>query len=139
VGNIERFRVLIVEDDKDSAITLAALLHAVGHTVEVVLTATDAILRLHTFAPHIVLLDIAMPVINGYELARAIRAEPGFQSIPLVVLSGCGDDAHKLQSVAEGISHHLVKPVPFEELQRVLAVELAGPLLSRLARRIRGG
>jgi CheY-like chemotaxis protein len=119
-------RVLIVEDDKDSATALAALLHAIGYAVEVVLTATDAILRLHTFTPHVVLLDIAMPVMNGYELARAIRAEPGFESIPLVVLSGHGDDAHRRQSTDQGISHHLVKPVAFEDLQRVLAVELVG-------------
>jgi two-component system CheB/CheR fusion protein len=124
MDKIRPFRVLIVEDDRDSAITLAALLRAIGYAVEVVLTAPDTILCIHTFAPHVVLLDIAMPVINGYELAKAIRAEPGFESVPLIVLSGYGDDAHKQQSIAAGINHHLVKPVEFSELETLLADEL---------------
>jgi two-component system CheB/CheR fusion protein len=127
VDNTDQFRVLIVEDDNDSANILACLLQAHDYAAEAVVEGTQAISRLLAFVPHIVLLDIAMPRINGYELAKKIRQQPGFESIPIIAISGYGDNAHKQRSIEAGINYHLLKPVAFDTLKELLGCELTRP------------
>ena len=74
-----------------------------------------------TVRPDVVLLDIGLPELNGYDVARRIRAQPWGKSILLVALTGWGQDDNRRQSAAAGFAHHLVKPVDHAALSRVLA------------------
>ena len=113
-------RVLIVDDNVDGAETLGSLLAALGHTVEVYhdpVAALDAVERLR---PEVALLDIGLPVLDGYQLAARIRALPGGRGCRLVALTGYGQEADKLRSQASGFEQHLVKPISPGDAARVV-------------------
>ncbi|HUR20423.1 MAG TPA: response regulator [Vicinamibacterales bacterium] len=113
-------RILIVDDNVDSAVTLSWLLGQSGYTVEV---AHDGMAGLDTaqeFKPDIFLLDIGLPGINGYELARRLRAE-GFASAHIVAISGYAHEADIERSRAAGFDRHFAKPVDFDDLVKSLA------------------
>jgi len=103
--------VLIVEDNRDGADTLAMLLKMMNHDVHVAYNGTDAIKALQKLLPDIVLLDIGLPVMNGYEVAAKIRQIPGFSKTVLVAMTGYGQDEDRQKSLVAGFNHHLVKPV----------------------------
>ena len=114
-------RVLVVDDNVDGAVTLGSLLGALGHTVEVChdpVAALDAVARLR---PEVALLDIGLPVLDGYQLAARIRALPEGQACRLVALTGYGQDADRARSQAAGFARHLVKPISPDEAARVVA------------------
>jgi signal transduction histidine kinase len=104
-------RVLIVEDNCDSAEMLATFLTMEGHQVQMAHDGRHGVEAFHSFRPDIVLLDIGLPEINGYEAARRIRALPTGRSIALVALTGWGQDADRRRSAEVGFDAHLVKPV----------------------------
>ncbi len=114
-------RVLIVDDNVDSADSLAMVLKFDGHETERVYTARDALTRTVTFKPDVVLLDIGLPEIDGYEVARRLRATPGLEGVHLVALTGYGQPEDRARTQAAGFDEHLVKPVEFPALERVLA------------------
>jgi PAS domain S-box-containing protein len=111
-------RVLVVEDQADSARSLSLLLELLGHEVEVVADGRNAIEAVERFRPTVVLLDIGLPGMDGYEVARRLRAR-GSKAL-LVSLTGYGRDADKLRSREAGFDDHLVKPVELETLERLL-------------------
>ncbi|MEW6763877.1 MAG: ATP-binding protein [Pseudomonadota bacterium] len=114
-------RVLLVDDNVDGAVTLGRLLGALGHTVEVChdpVTALEIVARLR---PEVALLDIGLPVLDGYQLAARIRALPEGQACRLVALTGYGQDADRARSQAAGFERHLVKPISPDEAARVVA------------------
>jgi signal transduction histidine kinase len=113
-------RILVVDDNRDAADTLAALLGRLGATVAVAYGGAEALERTSTFAPEVVLLDIGMPEVDGYEVARRIRAA-GATDVLLVALTGWGQDQDVRQSHAAGFDHHLVKPPDIERLRAILA------------------
>jgi signal transduction histidine kinase/ActR/RegA family two-component response regulator len=113
-------RILIVDDNRDAADTLAALLGRLGATVGVAYGGADALERLPIFAPDVVLLDIGMPEIDGYEVARRVRAA-GETEVLLVALTGWGQDEDVRRSRAAGFDHHLVKPPDIQRLREILA------------------
>lgn len=118
-----RRRVLVVDDNIDHADSIATLLRLDGHEVHAVyggLEAIDAVASVH---PDIVLLDIGMPGLNGYETARRIRAGGKAAGIKLIAFSGWGQPRDRELSLEAGFDHHLVKPVEPAELQRLLAQE----------------
>jgi len=115
----QRLRMLVVEDHADSARSLALLLELLGHEVEVVADGRDALEAVDRFRPAVVLLDIGLPGMDGYEVARRLRAR-GSKAL-LVSLTGYGRDADKLRSRDAGFDHHLVKPVEPETLKRLIA------------------
>jgi CheY-like chemotaxis protein len=113
-------RVLIVDDNQDSADSLAMLLELDGHDVRAVYSAMDALEHVTAFAPEIVLLDIGLPGMNGYDVAQRIKEMP--QPPRLVAVSGYAQREDKERSAAAGFSAHLVKPVDIAALKKVLGV-----------------
>lgn len=103
--------VLIVEDNRDGADTLAMLLKMMNHDVHVAYNGADAIKSLQSILPDIVLLDIGLPAMNGYEVAAKIRQIPGFTKTVLVAMTGYGQDEDRQKSHGAGFNCHLVKPV----------------------------
>ncbi|MDY0977870.1 PAS domain-containing protein [Massilia sp. CFBP9012] len=118
-------RVLLVDDNADGADTLGRLLRAHGHTVEVYHDPVGALAAVDRFRPDVALLDIGLPVLDGYQLAARIRALPGGQGCRLVALSGYGLAADHARSKAAGFERHLVKPVNPDEVARVVAADAA--------------
>jgi PAS domain S-box-containing protein len=114
-------RILVVDDNRDAADSLAMFLKFLGAGVQVAYDATTALSALGAFRPTIVLLDIGMPLIDGYEAARRIRAMPEGQAVLLVAMTGWGQDEDRRRTADAGFDHHLVKPVDPTQLQNVLA------------------
>jgi signal transduction histidine kinase len=113
-------RVLVVDDNRDAADTLSTLLRALGVTVASAYSGRAALDAVATFAPDIVLLDIGMPDMDGYETSRRIRAQFA-NDVLLVALTGWGQDEDLRQSRAAGFDHHLVKPPDIERLRVILS------------------
>jgi signal transduction histidine kinase/ActR/RegA family two-component response regulator len=114
-------RVLIVEDNADAAESLQMLLELLGHQVRV---AHDGFVALDILAENTfeaVLVDIGLPAMDGYTLARHIRALPATEKIRLVALTGYGQDEDRRRALAAGFDHHIVKPVDIDRLQALLA------------------
>jgi CheY-like chemotaxis protein len=114
-------RVLIVDDNVDGAETLGRLLTALGHTVEVYHDPVAALAAVERLRPELALLDIGLPVLDGYQLAARIRALPGGAGCRLVALTGYGQEADRVRSQASGFAQHLVKPISPGDAARVVA------------------
>jgi CheY-like chemotaxis protein len=119
-------QILIVDDNPDAADTLALLLTSEGHIVDVVYRSTDALDRVAQQHPDVVFLDLGMPVMDGYALARAIRARHG-NALRLIALTGYGMPEDRKRTAAAGFDAHLVKPVDVETLLSNVAWVEAGP------------
>jgi signal transduction histidine kinase len=113
-------RVLVVDDNHDAAATLKEVLEELGYTVETAHDGPSAINTAKAFQPEIGLLDIGLPVMDGYELAQRLRAMPGGAQMRLVAVTGYGQETDRQRSRAAGFDQHLVKPVDLERLHRVL-------------------
>jgi CheY-like chemotaxis protein len=111
-------RVLIVDDNSDAAMSLAQVLALDGHVTEGVYGATEALQRVQHFAPDIVLLDIGLPEMDGYEVARRMRAG-GIRST-LIALTGYGQAEDKKLARDAGFDGHMTKPVDFDALQLLI-------------------
>ena len=119
-NNSTGLRVLIADDNRDSADSFAILLQVKGHEVCVAYAGDEAMVMGARFRPQLVLLDLAMPDIDGYEVARRIRANEWGSSVTLVAVTGLGQ-ANDLRKTREnGFDHHLVKPVEISSLESVL-------------------
>jgi PAS domain S-box-containing protein len=118
-------RILLVEDNQDAAETLGELLRIWGHEVRIAYEGTGALDQARAETPDIVLLDIGLPGMDGYEVARALRAQPGLERIRLIALTGYGQDADRHRSSQAGFDHHFVKPVDIQALRLLLATEPA--------------
>jgi signal transduction histidine kinase len=114
-------RILVVDDNEDAASALAEALVDLGHAVEVAYDGPQALAKLETFSPDIALLDIGLPLMDGYELARRIRSEPRLSGIRLVSITGYGQHSDKLRAQEAGFDVHLVKPVDLVVIERVIA------------------
>ena len=113
-------RILLVDDNRDVADSLAMLLQFLGADVHLVNDGPSALESLSIFKPHVVLLDIGMPEMNGYEVARQIRQQHEFRGVPLVALTGWGQEEDRRRTTEAGFQHHLVKPVALDTLQALL-------------------
>jgi signal transduction histidine kinase len=116
-----RRRILVADDLEDSAESLAMLLSQQGHEVRTAHDGDEAVGVARSFLPDVVLLDIAMPKLNGYEAARRILEERGGNRPVLIALTGWGHDENRQRTKEAGFDHHLVKPVEPEALSRLLA------------------
>jgi CheY-like chemotaxis protein/two-component sensor histidine kinase len=113
--------VMVVDDNVDAAETLALLLEALGHRVSVEHDPERALERARTEAPPVCLLDIGLPGMDGYELARRLRAQPATAHALLVAITGYGQDSDRRRAAEAGFDRHLVKPIDLDTLQDVLA------------------
>ena len=117
-------RLLIVDDNRDAADSLAMLLELEGHEVSAVYTAQSALQRAQSFKPSVVLLDIGLPEMDGYEVARRMRAMPELRDVKLVAVTGYGQAEDRRRTQDAGFDDHLTKPVDLSNVERTIA-ELA--------------
>ena len=115
-------RILIVDDSRDGGESMAMLLRVLGAEVALAHSGRHALECVESFKPDVVLLDIGMPGMDGYEVARRIRANPANRDLSLIALTGWGQDEDRRRSVAAGFNHHLVKPADIEQLRQLLTV-----------------
>jgi signal transduction histidine kinase/AmiR/NasT family two-component response regulator len=126
-------RVLVVDDDVDTAATMATVLRLVGHEVHVAWDAASAAAAVtRTPHPDVVIVDIGLPKVDGYELARRLQHTPGMERTVLVALTGHGGRENEQRALAAGFRHHLVKPVDLDRLQSILTDAI--PKTGRAAR-----
>jgi CheY-like chemotaxis protein len=121
VVDVARRRIVIVDDLKDSADSLAMFLKVMGHEVHIAYDGEDAILAAERLTPDVVLLDLGMPKMNGYEACRRIRQQPWGRRMLLVAMTGWGQEDDRRRTLEAGFDHHLVKPVEPREILRLLA------------------
>jgi len=112
---------LVVEDNVDAAQSLAMLLQVSGHQVRMAHTGPTALEAALDYRPNVVLLDISLPEMDGYEVAKRIRQQPVLHNVVLVAMTGYGRDADRQRSQEVGFNAHLVKPVDFDKVQEILA------------------
>ncbi len=122
-----KLRILIADDNEDSASTLAFLLQAQGHAVCEVHDGEAAVAKVVEFDPELVLLDIGMPKLNGYEACRQIRSLPGGSGRTIVAVTGWGQPGDRRMSGEAGFDRHLVKPLALSEFEEVIAAMQATP------------
>jgi CheY-like chemotaxis protein len=114
-------RLLIVDDLKDGADGLAKVMELMGHEVRTAYSGEEAVIAAATFQPELVLLDIGMPNVNGYDACRAIREQPRGEQIFVIALTGWGQERDRRRTEEAGFDDHLVKPVDPDVLARLLA------------------
>jgi PAS domain S-box-containing protein len=120
-GLVTPYRILVVDDNQDSADSLAMLLRFLGAEVEIAYRGDEALEALDARRPAVVLLDIGMPDMDGYEVARRIRRHPTLHEVTLIALSGWGQQEDRRRSLEAGFDYHLIKPVDINALQALLA------------------
>lgn len=120
-STLEPCRILVVDDNRDAATSFAMLLNIVGNITELAFDGVEALEKVALFKPDFVFLDIGLPQLNGYEVARRIRQELDEPRITLIAVTGWGQDEDRRRSKAAGFDHHLTKPVDFSTVQALLA------------------
>src|SRR5262245_58815095 len=117
-------RVLIVEDDADIASLVKLYLEKAGHAVDVIETGDEALARLRTDAPELLILDVMLPGIDGLSICRAVRGRAETKAIPIIILSARADESDRIHGLELGADDYIVKPFsPKELVARVAAVE----------------
>lgn len=119
--NLPSHKILVVDDAEAAAYVLGKLLERIGQQVRTVNDAGTALAAALSDRPDVVISDIAMPDVDGYELARRIRRQPELQGIVLVALTGYGQESDRQRAVEAGFDHHLVKPVSLKALEALLS------------------
>jgi CheY-like chemotaxis protein/two-component sensor histidine kinase len=120
-------KILLADDSQDGADSLAFLLKVAGHDVTATYDGASAIRLAGEWRPDVVLLDIGMPEVSGYDVARAIRRESWGRPMRLIALTGWGQAEHRRRSLEVGFDDHLVKPVELELLEKILQLGTATP------------
>jgi CheY-like chemotaxis protein len=123
VNRVKARRILVV-DDNDAAALLAVLLELEGHEVQTAANGADAVRRAESFRPEVVLMDLDMPGIDGFETSRRIRARPWGSTILIAALTGWGRDVDRRRAQEAGVDLHFVKPVDTTALLDVVARSL---------------
>jgi CheY-like chemotaxis protein len=113
-------RILVVEDNHDAAESLSMLLRMLGHRVVMAFDGQEALALAESFSPHVLLCDVGLPKLNGYEVARAIRRESWGDGMVLIAITGWGQDHDRHHSHEAGFDRHLVKPVDVPALMHML-------------------
>jgi CheY-like chemotaxis protein len=113
-------KVLVVDDNRDAAESCAALLSLDDHQVRMAFDGQHAIETASTFHPDVLLLDIGLPDMSGYQVAAKIRAMSWAATVVLVAVTGWGQDADKRRAVEAGFDHHMTKPISGEALEYLL-------------------
>ena len=117
----QRFKILVVDDNPDSALSMAMMLSIMGHDTRTAHDGESAVETAETFLPDVVLLDIGLPKLNGYEVAQRIRGQAWGASMYLIAVTGWGQDEDRQRSSEVGLNQHMVKPVEPAALEKLLA------------------
>src|SRR5688572_33246849 len=126
-----RFRILVVDDNHDSALSLAMMLSIMGHDTKTAHDGESAVETAEAFQPQVILLDIGLPKLNGYEVAQRIREQPWGVSMYLIAVTGWGQDEDRQRSSEVGLNVHMVKPVEPAALEQLLAGLARGDALKQ--------
>ena len=113
---LKKRRVLVVEDNLDNARTTVQLLQSEGHTVDFAINGYVAITLAHEFLPDVVILDIGLPGLNGYEVCAALKRDPQFKNTRFIAVTGYNRDEDRTRSREVGCDIHLAKPADPEQL-----------------------
>ncbi len=116
----EGHRILLVDDNIDGAVMMGELVKMMGYDVQVEYDGAKSIETAKKWHPDVVILDIGMPMMNGYEVASRLRRDPETSSARIIALTGLGRMDAENESSLEDFDRHLVKPVDFEQLEKVL-------------------
>ena len=116
----QALKVLVVDDNIDAAESLAMVLQTVGHTIRLAHDGETALKVAQEFVPDAILLDIGLPVADGFQVAKWMRADPALSNVMLVALTGYGQDADKHRTEEAGFNYHLVKPVDLAKVETIL-------------------
>jgi PAS domain S-box-containing protein len=114
-------RVLVADDNVDSAESLAMVMTELGHDVRKAYDGSASLAEALEYRPHVMLLDIGLPKLDGYQLARRIREQPTLKDVVLVALTGYADESARQRSHRAGFDHHMTKPADFDKLGQILA------------------
>jgi|LauGreDrversion4_2_1035121.scaffolds.fasta_scaffold09080_4 DNA-binding response OmpR family regulator len=134
-GNSDRVAILIVDDNTSGAQTLSMLLDLDGYAVSIANCGKDALERFLEVKPSIILLDIGLPDMSGYDVAREIRAMPEGQEVTIMAVTGWGSERDRALAQSAGCDLHLTKPVNFDRLERLLKGEEIFEGATRLSRK----
>jgi CheY-like chemotaxis protein len=118
---VPSLRVLVVDDKVDTVTTLALLVKESGHDVRTAYDGSAVLEAALDFRPNVVLLDIGLPGLNGFEVAKQLRQQPTLKNIVLVAMTGDGQESDRRRSQEAGFDHHLVKPGDFGKVLQILA------------------
>jgi CheY-like chemotaxis protein len=118
--SVPPLRILVVDDNHDGAESLAALLSIDGHELEMAHDGAEAVDKAKAFRPHVVLLDIGLPKLDGYQACREMRNMARGAEMDIIALTGWALDVDRDKAKAAGFTGHLVKPIDFEELDALL-------------------
>ncbi len=121
------YRILVVDDNRDSAISLALMLKIMGHDTRTAHDGLQAVEEAAAFRPQVVLLDIGLPRLNGYDTCRRLREQPGGENAVIIALTGWGQEDDKRRSKEAGFNFHMVKPVDPSALEKLLSGLLLTP------------
>jgi len=121
-------QVLVADDNKDQADSLAALLRTWGYTVRVAYDGLTALETAQTYKPNVAILDLGLPVMDGYQLALQLRRQPELKDLKLIALTGYDWEGAQRRSQEYGFDRHCVKPVEPEELKHLLAEASRSPI-----------
>jgi PAS domain S-box-containing protein len=120
-------RILVVDDNADAAVLLAEALELLGHELRIAHDGPSALLILENYLPAVAFVDIGLPVMDGYELGRRLRADPRLAGMRLVAVTGYGQESDRRRSAEAGFDEHLVKPVFLDRLEKILASAPSAP------------
>jgi CheY-like chemotaxis protein len=121
MGQTRCFRILIIEDNEAGALSMQMLLTQLGHDVEVAYNGKDGLTAAARFQPEVVLCDIGLPGLDGYQIAQQLRQRVAGGKIFLIAFSGYGQDEDKRRALAAGFNLHFVKPLKIDLLEKHLA------------------
>jgi CheY-like chemotaxis protein len=113
-------RILVVDDNADTAKTLATLLRLHGYEADAALNGPQALKKVEDWPPDIVLLDLGLPRMDGYEVAKQLRQKITMRPLRLAAVTGYGQESDRLRSIQEGFHHHFVKPIDVLDLKQWL-------------------
>lgn len=119
-NDLPQRRILIVDDNRDACDSMGMLLNLLGHEVQIAHDGFEALSRVDAFSPHIILMDVGMPNLNGYDATRLIRQKANGKAITIIAVTGWGQEGDRSQSKAAGCDGHLVKPVNLQDIEDLL-------------------
>lgn len=120
-------QILVVDDYRDAGETLQWLLEEYGHTVQIAHSGEEALQTVTHFQPDLVLCDLGLPGLDGFEVCRHLRGQPELQGLPIVAMTGYGNAEYRERASQAGFDHYLLKPITPEALRALLERYGAGP------------
>jgi CheY-like chemotaxis protein len=120
--NQRSYRILVVDDNEACAKVSMWAMEMLGHEAQIALDGPTAIALAKAFRPEVVILDIGIPVMNGYEICQAMHKEPILQNTVFIAHTGWGQEEHRMRSKEAGFDYHLVKPLKIEALKDILSL-----------------